>query len=1400
MKNLRKSLAIFLSLTFVIAVSQICFRSSDVNAANHGKYKDVAKIYDQGSCPSMQGMAVHGDYIYACKINNSTETSAVVARVNKETGNTVYLTNSASGTIYFSDFGHGNDLEVETIDGVTTLFVPTSKAGNNSLVRYTISGSTAKKVGNYTITCNGSNLGGGSFRVLCHNEDSVDFLFKSGVKFYKGTLPVDQTSGTLEVTYLFEVDTSFVYINDVYKDLSEYVMQGVEYYDHRLYVIVTGHATANEKNVGIILTYDFEGASGIIQPLSDPTFCVTSGSYSALFEMEGCGIDPENGRMYFSVNRRVTDSDTNHDGVCYITNWTYEPFARNTEVKNYRWEMIDGELVSVTNGGSEYNGIAMYQGSIVDGKISNGKFAMSENIVLQHDLPWVLEWKSNGCSAGELLFATQSVSNYANAPYIFVNGNYARISIGAHDGSQYNNYGVTLADHGIDGTQSHVYRLTNKIGSDGSNMVYLSVDGRELGAMNNHFIASTSQGTTSNWVSGQDFCFSYLGTGAHKVNDSLEYIQVWGNGLYNQYDEPNTYRWEDKGSGMVNISEIGLSDNALTSAAGTYSGGVYTAARFEPQKPIVLLHNRPWSVEWKSVGTWSGGSLLFASDEMSKTYQSPYIFRNGSIIAIGAHNGSGYHHYGIKLSDHGISNDVSHVYRLTNKVSEDGSNMVYLYVDGVELGAMNNHFIAGTAQGVTSDWVSGRDFYFTNLGTFQHPINSVGIDYIQVWEAGIPEEKTAEHYRWETQSDTLVNISSGGFASNEALVISGGCVDGVYSGSQFMMEHSVALLHNQWWSIEWESEGEWTGGALMLSSSMQSSTKNNMYLFRSGVIAFGTHNGSNYDQYGITLSDYGINRADHHVYRLQNRLYPDGSNMVFLYADGVELGAMEQHFVNGAVTSDPVSDWVSGKDFVFSYIGTIRHPINNATVSYLQIDETCAHSFDDWVTLEATCTEQGSKTRQCKICTEVETVTLPVVDHSWKDATCTSAKTCLVCGSVEGEALEHDYQSTVTAPTCTEAGYTTHICTVCGASKVDSTVDATGHKWNGGYCYVCGAVCNHSFSENVCENCGMARPVTVPTLTPVSPSLSFESEVFYNIYFTVDDLTDVVQMGLLTSYDSIVDENDTYVEGFEWDASKGMYRVRSNGIPAKQLGDVLYFEIYAQLTDGSYVYSSAYGYSAVAYAKDRLANSDNVKMKALCVAMLNYGAAAQAQFEYKTDELMNSFLTAEQRALVSPYSAEMVDGLVKVDASKVGVFAGTGGFSGIAPNVAFEGAFAINLYVTPSKTVDANMTLYYWTVDDYNAVDILTAENASGVVSTAETTVAGQYMGTIEGIAAKQIDQSVFFAAVYESGGVTYCTGVYSYSLASYCMDRISNGSAAMQAFAKETIVYGYYAKNYFSS
>ena len=51
---------------------------------------------------------------------------------------------------------------------------------------------------------------------------------------------------------------------------------------------------------------------------------------------------------------------------------------------------------------------------------------------------------------------------------------------------------------------------------------------------------------------------------------------------------------------------------------------------------------------------------------------------------------------------------------------------------------------------------------------------------------------------------------------------------------------------------------------------------------------------------------------------------------------------------------------------------------------------------------------------------------------------------------------EHTYTETVTAPTCTEQGYTTHTCE-CGDSYVDTYIDALGHDYKDGVCTVCGA-------------------------------------------------------------------------------------------------------------------------------------------------------------------------------------------------------------------------------------------------------------------------------------------------------------------------------------------------------
>ena len=318
--------------------------------------------------------------------------------------------------------------------------------------------------------------------------------------------------------------------------------------------------------------------------------------------------------------------------------------------------------------------------------------------------------------------------------------------------------------------------------------------------------------------------------------------------------------------------------------------------------------------------------------------------------------------------------------------------------------------------------------------------------------------------------------------------------------------------------------------------------------------------------------------------------------------------------------------------------------------------------------------------------------------------------------------------------------------------------------------------------------------VVTPVLDLSYPTLSFEDEILYNAYFTVDDISSVEEMGMIT-FDSrltdgtIADAVDV-IPGYT--VSGSSYIVSSNGIPAKNMGDTLYFKVYAKLTDGSYAYSDVAGYNAVAYANTIL-NGSNEAAKALVVAMLNYGAAAQVQFGYKTDSLMNAGLTDEQLALVDAYDESMVDAVVKADATKTGNFVNNGGYTKAYPTVSFEGAFAINYYFTTAFTPDSAPVFYYWDAATYNSAEELTADNATG---TMEMVLDGdQWVGTVAGISAKEIDQTYYTAGVYTVGDTTYTSPVISYSLGNYCETVAAQGNA----FGAATAVYGYYAKAYFA-
>lgn len=162
-----------------------------------------------------------------------------------------------------------------------------------------------------------------------------------------------------------------------------------------------------------------------------------------------------------------------------------------------------------------------------------------------------------------------------------------------------------------------------------------------------------------------------------------------------------------------------------------------------------------------------------------------------------------------------------------------------------------------------------------------------------------------------------------------------------------------------------------------------------------------------------------------------------------------------------------------------------------ANALYDMTDAACAHRFGEWkVTVAATCTEGGSRTRTCAVCGVVETETIKALGHSLtavaaKAATCTdpgnsahwdcarcgksfsdaAAKTEIVKGSWVIAALGHDEATRATvAATCYASGRTAETyCKRCGLVLTAGTViPATG---------------KHTYENGVCSTCGVKNPL-----------------------------------------------------------------------------------------------------------------------------------------------------------------------------------------------------------------------------------------------------------------------------------------------------------------------------------
>ena len=126
------------------------------------------------------------------------------------------------------------------------------------------------------------------------------------------------------------------------------------------------------------------------------------------------------------------------------------------------------------------------------------------------------------------------------------------------------------------------------------------------------------------------------------------------------------------------------------------------------------------------------------------------------------------------------------------------------------------------------------------------------------------------------------------------------------------------------------------------------------------------------------------------------------------------------------------------------------------------------------------------------------------------------------------EAHEHSYTAVVTAPTCTEKGYTTHTCS-CGDSYVDTYVDALGHAWGNGKVTKEPTETETGVKTFTCTRCGETRTETMPVIPHV------------HSYTAVVTPPTCTEKGYTTHTCSCGDSYvDTYVDalGHAWDSGK----------------------------------------------------------------------------------------------------------------------------------------------------------------------------------------------------------------------------------------------------------------------
>ena len=175
--------------------------------------------------------------------------------------------------------------------------------------------------------------------------------------------------------------------------------------------------------------------------------------------------------------------------------------------------------------------------------------------------------------------------------------------------------------------------------------------------------------------------------------------------------------------------------------------------------------------------------------------------------------------------------------------------------------------------------------------------------------------------------------------------------------------------------------------------------------------------------------------------------------------------------------------------------GYTVHTCTNCGNSYIDAIVEGGHKWVATV-IPPTHTEPGYTLYECSVCKEsYKTDYTAPAGHVFDEGTVTKPATCTAegvmtyacsCGATHTAPIpktDHELADTVTAPTCTELGFTTHACKHCDYTYTDTPVAALGHKWDSGKVAAAPTLTETGTLLQTCTVCKATKESVIPMLS-----------------------------------------------------------------------------------------------------------------------------------------------------------------------------------------------------------------------------------------------------------------------------------------------------------------------------